>query len=264
MDRFDLERRVVMVTGGGSGIGRAVAIMAAASGARVAVVDASSAEDVAASIVEGGGQALAITADVRDRAAARSAVDLTVERLGDIDGLVTCAGVSRPQPAEVLDADLWDLVVDVNLTGTFNFVQAVGAGMVARGTGAIVTIGSVDSTGGHSGRIHYCATKHGVVGLTETAAIEWGHRGVRVNCVAPGCVDSPMLRSNIPPAYLQNVMLDRIPMGRLSTCEDQAAACLFLLSDAARYVTGTVLRVDGGLAAGYFNADNGRDYGQRK
>jgi 3-oxoacyl-[acyl-carrier protein] reductase len=261
---WNLQSKPILVTGGGSGIGRATALLAAQSGAPVAVLDvvADRAQETARSIVARGGKAVALTCEVRDRAAVERAVEAAEAALGPLYGVVPAAGISRPGRAEFM-TDGWTDMVDINLTAMFHTIQAVGRGLLARRTGAIVAISSTDGLGGHAGRTSYAATKFGVIGVVRSLAIEWGQRGVRVNAVAPGIVDTPMIGKGIPPDHLSDVFLDRIPMGRLSTAEEQADVILFLLSDAARYVTGAVVPVDGGLTAGFFTHRNGRDFGSQ-
>lgn len=259
---FGLQDRVVMITGGGSGIGRASAMMAAAEGAKVAVcdVDADAAQRAVAAILATGGTAIDAVFNVTDGDGVRDAVARIEQTLGPINGLVAAAGISRPGRAETLGIDIWNLVISVNLTGVFLCCQVVGNRMIERGAGAIVTIASGDAFGGHAGRVHYCASKYGVVGLTKTLAIEWGRHGVRVNAVAPGGVDTPMLRAGVPADVVDGVMIDRTPLERLATAEDQACASLFLLSDGSSFINGTVLPVDGGFTAGYLTRWSGADY----
>jgi NAD(P)-dependent dehydrogenase (short-subunit alcohol dehydrogenase family) len=259
---FGLRDRVIAITGGGSGIGRQTALLAAAGGARLAICDADpvAAETVRDEIRASGAEAIAIELDVRDAARTRSGV-IAIERdLGPIDGLVAAAGISRPGRAEDLDEAVWANVIGVNLTGVFLTCQTVGRGMIERGAGSIVAIASGDALGGHAGRAPYCASKFGVVGLVQTLAIEWGRHGVRVNATAPGGVDTPMLRGGVPQAFIEGVMIDRTPAGRLSTALDQACACLFLLSEASQFINGVLLPVDGGATAGYLTHRNGEDY----
>lgn len=265
MMNYGLEGRVLFVTGGGSGIGRAIALEAARGGAHVAVADAVAerAAQVAAELRALGVPALACTLDVRDAAACEATVAGIETTLGPIDAMVACAGISPPQAAATMDDEVWTRCLDVNLSGMFRSVQAVGRRMVQRQRGAIVTISSVDGLGGHAGRAHYSASKHGVIGLTRALAIEWGRHGVRVNSVAPGVVDTPLVRANLPPDHLQHAMLDRVPMARLARAEEQAGPTLFLLSDGASFVNGAVLSVDGGTSAGYFTRWNGADLGSR-
>ncbi|MEO8296377.1 MAG: SDR family NAD(P)-dependent oxidoreductase [Burkholderiales bacterium] len=258
---YGLQGRVILVTGGASGIGKAIATAAAQGGAHVAIVDAAGdrAQAVAAELRAHGIKTVAETLDVRDAAACEAVVARVEAALGPIDGLVTAAGVSQPSPAATMSAEIWSRTIDINLTGLFQTAQAVGRRMVARGRGAIVNIASVDAFNGHAGRSHYAASKHGVVGLTRSLAIEWGRLGVRVNAIAPGIVDTPLLRANIPTDSLQAGMVDRTPLGRLAKAEELAGPALFLLSDGASYVNGSTLTVDGGTTAGTFTRWNGAD-----
>lgn len=262
---WNLRGRTLFVTGGGSGIGRAIATEAARSGMVVAVADAVAerAVQVAEELKALGGQAQPFTLDVRDGAACEATVDAAERSLGPIDAMVACAGISPPAPAQTMSDEVWTRCLDVNLSGMFRSVQPVGRRMVSRGRGAIVTISSVDGLGGHAGRAHYSASKHGVIGLTRALAIEWGRHGVRVNSVAPGVVDTPLVRANLPPDHVQYAMVDRVPIGRLAQAAEQAGPTMFLLSDAASYVNGAVLAVDGGTSAGYFTRWNGADLGSR-
>jgi NAD(P)-dependent dehydrogenase (short-subunit alcohol dehydrogenase family) len=262
---FGLQGRVLYVTGGGSGIGRAIAVLAAHGGMKVAVTDAIAerAEDVADAIQTVGAQALALKLDVRDGAACIAAVEQIESTLGPIDAMVASAGVSTPARAEDMTDEVWLRCLDVNLTGMFRSVQPVGRSMLRRNHGAIVTVSSVDGFAAHAGRSHYSASKHGVIGLTRALAIEWGRYGVRVNSIAPGVVDTPLVRQNLPADHVRYAMVDRVPMGRLSSAEEQAGPTLFLLSDAAAFVNGAVLPVDGGTSTGYFTRWNGADYGSR-
>lgn len=263
--RLPMHDRVVLVTGGGSGIGRAIATLAVQQGARVAIADALAdrADATAAALCREGGQAIAVTFDVRDSVACDAAVARIEAELGPIDGMAASAGVSPPSPAASMSDEIWSRCIDINLTGLFRSVRPVGQRMLARGRGAIVTIASVDGLGGHAARAHYTASKHGVIGLTRSLAIEWGRHGVRVNAIAPGVVDTPLLKANIPADHLRYAMVDRVPMGRLSRADEQAGPALFLLSDAASYVNGSVLTVDGGTSAGYFTRWNGADLGSQ-
>ncbi len=262
MIRFGLERRVVMVTGAASGIGRATALALAAQGARVAVADMNG--DAARTVAGGiGDDALAVTFDVRDAAATQAAMQAATDRFGALDGLVCSAGTSRAAPAEALGAADWDLVIDSNLKGSFLSAQAAAAGMIRAGRGSIVLISSLNGRGGHPGRAHYCASKAAVEGLTRDLACEWGRHGVRVNAVAPNVTDTPLVRANLPERFVSDVIIDRTPLGRMARPEEIADSCLFLLSDAAAYITGIVLPVDGGISAGWLTHRNGADYGSR-
>lgn len=250
---YGLEGRVILITGAASGIGRSVALLAARSRASLILTDVSSTglRDVAAEINASGGMAIPRTLDVRDACAIEAALDEAEARFGPVDGLVAAAGIGGPAAAAAMPELIWNEVVEVNMTGMFRTVQTVGRRMIERRFGAIVTIGSTSAIGGTESRAHYCASKHGVAGMTKALAIEWGPQGVRINCVAPGPVDTPLLRKHWPAARIERVIVDRIPLRRLATGEDQAHVCLFLLSDGAAYVTGVVLPVNGGLTAGF-------------
>lgn len=258
---FDFSGHVVLVTGGASGIGLATAEALAAAGACVGVayLQSQAARDVVEAISRSGGQAMALPLDVRDAAATEAAVAELEARFGPIGGLVTAAGLSRPAPAESMDEASWDLVVDTNLKGMFLSCQAVGRRMLAHGRGAIVNISSVNALGGFAGRSNYCSAKFGVTGLTDVLAIEWGRRGIRVNAVAPNGVDTPLVRNGIPPSFLAEVLENRTPLGRMAMPAEVASVVLFLLSDAASYVTGATLPVDGGLCAGFYTNRQGAD-----
>ncbi|WP_187640041.1 SDR family NAD(P)-dependent oxidoreductase [Bosea sp. F3-2] len=256
-----LADRIVLVTGGASGIGRTCALALAGEGAALAIADsnAEGAAAVAREIKALGRRAVATSFDVRDAAATEAAVAGIEEQLGPLDGLITAAGISRPAPATELTSDSWEAVIGVNLSGTFYSCQAVGKRMVARGRGAIVTIGSTSSLGGQSGRAHYCASKAGVVGLTRDLAIEWGSYGIRVNSVGPSATDTPMIRAGIPERFVGEVMEDRTPLGRLAQPQEIANVCLFLLSELSSYINGALIMADGGVSAGFFTRRNGRD-----
>lgn len=258
---FDFSGHVVMVTGGASGIGLATAEALAAAGACVGVADLQphAARDVVEAISRSGGQAMTLPLDVRDAAATEGAVAELEARFGPVGGLVTAAGLSRPAPAESMDEASWDLVVDTNLKGMFLSCQAVGRRMLAHGRGAIVNISSVNALGGFAGRSNYCSAKFGVTGLTDVLAIEWGRRGIRVNAVAPNGVDTPLVRNGIPPSFVTEVLENRTPLGRMAKPAEVASVVLFLLSDAASYVTGATLPVDGGLCAGFYTNRQGAD-----
>lgn len=258
---FGLRGRTVCITGGASGIGRAAALAAAAMGARIAVIDSNATDARAvADLLRGqGAEACHEALDIRDAAGLGRAVQRIEAEFGAIDALLACAGSSGAGRAESLPEQEWRDVLDVNATGTFNTCQAVGRRMVDRRRGAIVVIGSLDGVGGHPGRTHYVAAKFAVTGLVKNLALEWGRHGVRVNCVAPSFVDTPLMRRGVPEAYLRRVVLDRTPLGRIAQPQEIAAAALMLLSDASSYISGHVLVVDGAMSAGYLTSQGGDD-----
>lgn len=253
---------VAVVTGAAQGIGAAVCRRLAADGVRLALADLDPvALAAAARDLRGGGATVLTEAlDVRDEAAQARFVARTEAELGPIDRVVPCAGLARSAPAEQMGKAAFDLVLGVNLTGTFLTCAACAAPMLARGRGAIVGIASITGKGGQPGRANYAASKWGLIGLLKTLAVEWGVRGVRVNGVAPNGVDTPMLAQGVPEAFRREVMLDRTPMGRFARPEEVAEVIAFLLSDAAGYVNGAVVEVDGGLTAGYLTHRQGSDF----
>jgi NAD(P)-dependent dehydrogenase (short-subunit alcohol dehydrogenase family) len=262
---YGLAGRVVAITGGASGIGRAAALLLAKGGAHVAIIDQRD-DDIAIVLDEVrslGAKASGVAADVRDAAATRAAVVRFKHDLGPVDGLFACAGISRTAPAEAIDETDFQDVVDVNLKGLFLTCREFGSGMIDRGRGSIVVIGSVDGLGGHAGRLHYVSSKHGVSGLAKNLAIEWGRHGVRVNCIAPGFVDTPLLRRNMPAAFVDAV-IDRTPLGRMAQPEEVASVALMLLSDACSFLSGAVIPIDGALTSGFFTKKQGGDYSSMK
>jgi NAD(P)-dependent dehydrogenase (short-subunit alcohol dehydrogenase family) len=233
--------RVAIVTGGGSGIGLAIAKRLAADGASVAVLDLNG---EAAAAVEG---ALGLQADVADRAAVDAAVAEVRERLGRPTILVNNAGMASFDPFLEISGDLWSKLLAVNLTGTFNCCQAVVPDMLEEGWGRIVNISSSSVHSGARRMVHYVAAKSGVVGLTKALALELAPRGITVNTIPPGFVDTPMLRQSEADGFVNiEQQAAATPVGRPGRPEDIAAACAFLVCDEAGYITGQILGVNGG------------------
>ena len=242
--------RVAVVTGGASGLGLSICQHLAGQDRRVAVLDldADAAEEVAESLRADGAQAIAGAVDVSDRIAVDRAFDEVRAALGSIEILVTSAAVSGFVPFEAITLDDWSRTITVNLTGTFNCLQSAIPDMVAARWGRIVTISSAAGQTGSSRQAHYSASKAGVIALTKTVALEYAAKGITVNTIPPFTVDTPMLRAAQESKYLpkSEVLARMIPAGRLGTGDDIAAACAFLCSDAASYITGQVIGVNGG------------------
>jgi NAD(P)-dependent dehydrogenase (short-subunit alcohol dehydrogenase family) len=243
---FDLKNKVALVTGASRGIGFGLAKALAAAGAKVAVA-ARTESELRPLAEEIGG--LALPLDVRDVASIEAAMDRAVRELGSLDILVNNAGLGANHPAlDVTEAD-WDELMAVNLKGLFFCCQAAGRHMLARGYGRIVNMSSQASLVGIVDHAVYCASKGGVNQLTRVLALEWSARGVTVNAVAPTFIYTPGTKERLDqPEYLKKV-LARIPAGRVGSIDDVAGAVVYLASEAAGLVTGTVLPVDGGWTA---------------
>jgi 3-oxoacyl-[acyl-carrier protein] reductase len=240
--------KTALVTGGSRGIGRQVALSLAAQGADVAINyrgNRPAADEVCGLIQSMGRRALAIQADVADFAAATDLVQQATDAFGHLDILINNAGFTRDGLVVRMSEDDWDCVVDAVLKGAFACSKAAVRQMMRQRYGRIVSIGSVSGLGGNAGQANYSAAKAGLVGLTKTLAKELGSRNITVNLVAPGFIQTE-LTAHLPEALVQEAVR-QTPLGRLGTCEDVAAAVTFLASDAAAFITGQVLSVDGGL-----------------
>ncbi len=242
--------RVAVVTGGGSGLGESIALQLGRDGHRVAVLDINgeAAEKVAAEIRTDGGEALAVQADVAEPDSVTEAFETARNRLGPVTILVTSAALGGFARFDRITLEEWNRYLAVNLTGTFLCMQAALTDMVDAGWGRIVTISSAAGQNGASRQGHYSATKGGVIALTKSVALDYAAQGITVNTVPPFVVDTPMLREQQRDNKLPSAeyLVKAIPAGRLGTGEDIAALCGFLCSEAASYITGQVIGVNGG------------------
>lgn len=245
----DLTGKVAVVTGSSRGIGRAIALELAAQGASIVInyhANASAAEQVVTQIREQGAQALAVQADVSRAGEADKLVQAAVEAFGTVDILVANAGITRDNLFLRMTEEEWDAVLNTNLKGAFFSAKAVQRLFLKKRAGRIIFIGSVVGITGNVGQANYAAAKAGLIGFGRSLAKELGGRGITVNIVAPGFIQTDMTA-----ALGQEIITkakERIPLGRLGQPEDVAALVAFLASDAAGYITGQVIGVDGGLA----------------
>ena len=243
---IDLSDRVALVTGASRGIGRAIARKLALQGARViAAARGENARAVAEEITAGGGDAESIALDVTDRDATDAAVAAIIERHQRLDVLVNNAGIARDQLMLRLKREDWDAVLGTNLTAAFALTQAALKPMIRQRRGRIISISSVVGQSGNAGQANYAASKAGLIGFTKAVALEVGSRGITANVVAPGLVETDMTHAITGKAREQ--WEARIPLQRLGTPDDVAAAVCFLASDEASYITGQVLAVNGGM-----------------
>jgi NAD(P)-dependent dehydrogenase (short-subunit alcohol dehydrogenase family) len=248
----DLKGKVALVTGAGSGIGRACAEAYARAGARVVVSDRDVAggEETVRRLAEAGGEALFVAADVADPAACAGLVARTLERFGRLDCACNNAGIGGEQnPTADYSDEGWQQVIDVNLSGVFYCLKHEIAAMLAGGGGAIVNMASILGQVGFATAPAYVAAKHGVLGLTKTAALEYAAQGIRVNAVGPAFIHTPMIAALEEDPAKSQMLLSLHPIGRLGNPEEVAAAVLWLSSEAASFVTGAYLPVDGGYLA---------------
>jgi 3-oxoacyl-[acyl-carrier protein] reductase len=243
---IDLTGRVALVTGASRGIGRAIARRLAAQGAHVlAAARGSNARAVVEEIGAAGGRAEAIALDVTAAGAAEAAVKDVIERHGRLDVLVNNAGIARDQLLLRMKREDWDAVLTTNLTAAFALTQAALRPMIRQRGGRVICIGSVVGQGGNAGQANYAASKAGLVGFAKSVALEVASRGVTVNVVAPGLIDTDMTRAITETA--REEWAAKIPLGRLGTPDDVAAAVCFLASEEASYITGQVVAVNGGM-----------------
>jgi 3-oxoacyl-[acyl-carrier protein] reductase len=247
---FSLKDRVALVTGASQGIGQAIAIALSRAGARVAAA-ARNAEKLAAVVAEitaAGGEAMAVSMDVSDHEQVKAGFHQVVEKFGKLDILVNNAAINRDGLAMRMKDQDWDAVLRTNLTGAHWCAQQAMPVMMRARYGRIINVASVVAETGNPGQVNYVAAKAGLIGLTRALAVEIASRNITVNAVAPGFIVSPM--TDPLPQNVKDSLLARVPLGRLGTGAEVAAAVVFLASEEAGYITGAVLDVNGGLRMG--------------
>ena len=243
-----LDGKTALVTGASRGIGRAIAIKLASEGASVAINyagNAKAAEEVKSIIEAAGGKAVLVQADVSSAESVEAMIKEVVEAFGGIDILVNNAGITRDGLLMRMKEEDWDAVINTNLKGVFYCTKAVSKLMMKKRAGRIVNMASVVGLTGNAGQANYAAAKAGVIGFSKTMAKELASRGITVNMVAPGYIDTDM--TAVLSESVRETMVSGIPLGRAGTPEDVANAVLFLVSDDASYITGQVINVDGGM-----------------
>jgi NAD(P)-dependent dehydrogenase (short-subunit alcohol dehydrogenase family) len=247
----EFENKAALVTGGGSGIGAAICRRLGTDGAAVVVADLvmERAEDIAAEINAGGGRAWACQVDVASAKSVKMAVELVIKNFGALHLAVNNAGISGPLvPTAELDERDWQSVIDINLTGVFHGLKYEILAFLANNGGAIVNIASVFGSVGRASMPAYVAAKHGVVGLTKAAALDYAGRGIRVNAVAPGVIDTPLLRLHTD-EIARDTLRELHPQGRFGQGNEVAELVVFLLSERASFINGSCHMIDGGLTA---------------
>jgi 3-oxoacyl-[acyl-carrier protein] reductase len=243
-----LTGRIAVVTGGAQGIGEAISLTLAREGALIAIIDVNleKAQETSANIKKLGVDSEAYKADVSNTAEVEATVDKIVDKFKRIDILVNNAGVTRDNLLIRMTEQEWDLVIAINLKGTFNFTKAVGKIMMKQRRGSIINISSVIGLMGNAAQTNYAATKAGVIGITKSVAKELGTRNVRSNAICPGYIQTAM--TDKLSEEVKKKMIEFIPAKAMGTPQDVANAALFLASDLSSYITGETIRVDGGMA----------------
>ena len=249
----EFRHKVALITGGASGIGRAAALQLAAHGAVVVVADlqAAAIAQVVHVIEASGGSAVGVVMDVRRDTEVALAVDRARDVYGRLDIAINAAGIGGPEvrTAEYAPDD-WDRVIDINLTGVWRSMRHEIAAMLDGGGGVIVNIASVAGLNGFPRHPAYAASKHGVVGLTRTAALEYARKGIRINALCPGFTLTPMVQQMLDAGLPVDELSARVPLGRLGTADEIAASALYLCSTASAFMIGHALAIDGGIMAG--------------
>ena len=242
-----LDNKVAIVTGAGSGIGKETALLFSKEGAKVVVADINekSGKDTLDDIEQSGGEGIYLTVDISSKEQDKDMAEKVIVKYGRIDILVNNGGINKDSLFSKMTEEQWDKVIDVNLKGTYNCAQAVMDIMVTQHNGVIINVSSIVGLYGNVGQVNYAAAKAGIIGLTKSLAKELGPKGIRINAIAPGFIQTPMTAK--VPEKLIKMFVEKTPLRRMGTTKDVANANLFLVSDDASFVNGAVICVDGGL-----------------
>lgn len=251
---FNLQGKVALVTGARRGMGRAHALALAGQGAKVVItdIDLAQCELVADEVRAGGGDVICFKLDVTNKADVDSVFDEVVAKYGRLDILVNNAGIYQSKPFLEMSEEDWDRTIDINLKGQFLCAQRAAKEMAKNKWGRIINIASIASGGvgmGIAGGAHYTASKGGIIGMSETLAVELAPLGINVNVIAPGAIDTPMIGAANLPKEVMDAMLAGVPLKRIGRPEEVSAAVVFLASDESSYITGSTIYVDGGWLA---------------
>ncbi len=240
-----LENRVAIITGGAQGIGKAITLKFAAEGAKIAVFDIKEAEDTKSDVEKLNREFIFLKVDVSHYADVSKNMKEVIDRFSQIDILVNNAGITKDTLLVRMSEEDWDKVLNINLKGVFNMSKEVVKYMMKKKSGRIINISSIIGLVGNPGQANYAASKAGIIGLTKSVAKEFAKRGITVNAIAPGYIKTPM--TDVLKEDAKNRLKEMIPLGEIGTPEDVANLALFLASDDARYITGQVINVDGGM-----------------
>ncbi len=251
---FNLQNKVALVTGARRGMGRTHALALAGQGAKVVItdIDLAECELVADEVRSAGGDVICFKMDISSKTDVESVFDQVIAKYGRLDILVNNAGIYQSKPFLEMTEEDWDRTIDINLKGYFHCAQRAAKEMAKNNWGRIINITSIASGGvgvGIAGGAHYTASKGGIIGLTETLAVELAPLGINVNAIGPGAIDTPMVQAASLPKEVMDAMLAGVPLKRMGRPEEVSAAVVFLASDEASYVTGATLYVDGGWLA---------------
>ena len=247
---FDLDNKVAIITGASRGLGKAMAKGLAQQGAHVIITDILDISEAESEIKQYDEQVMGLTVDVTNATDIQNMVKKTLKQFDSIDILINNAGILKTNDAEDFSEEDWKKVIDVNLTGQFLCARMVGKQMIKQGSGKIINISSIAGLGGYASSVAYSASKAGVISLTKTLAVEWGKHGINVNAICPGVFATDMTDDYLKSEEFQKMIKSEVPLSRYAKPDELIGTIVYLSSDAANYVTGHALVIDGGWVAG--------------